>query len=128
MVLSVIITMGAEAILVFPAASVATAVIECDWLSLRSTSIDQLPPLTVADPVKLPSTLLVKVIEEPFSPFPVIVSPVVACVILSVFDDPVSSEASRSRLEGIAGAVLSTVSQPGQIVETFPAGSMATIS
>ena len=126
--LSVTMTSGVEAVLVFPATSVALAVMLWEALSEREISNDHVPPATTAEPARAPSTLLVRVTVEPFSPVPLIVSPVSVCVMLSVLEDPVSSALARLSAAGTVGSVLSTVSHPAKMLETLPAGSTATIS
>ncbi len=70
------------------------------------------------------------------SAVPPVASPgvIVACavrfvwVVFTVFATIVPPTGVRATPVGAAGGVLSTVSQPGMVVETLPAASMATMS
>src|SRR3569623_1280108 len=91
---------------VFPAASVALAVMV--WLPAVSADdvIDQLPPVAVPVPSTVVPSVSYSVTVLPLSAVPVKVG-VVALVMLSVLELPVSVPAVISGVEGVLGAVVS---------------------
>jgi hypothetical protein len=124
-VVSIVTDKADDATDVFPAASVALAVIELTPSGSALTAIVQLP---------LPSAVPVPINVEPArksfttafaSAVPLNVG-VVLLVMLSVFDVPVSDAAARSGVEGADGAVVSTViDKADDATDTFPAASVA---
>ena len=125
-VLSVTMTSGVEAVLVFPARSSEVALILCVASGDKSIFKDQIPLLTVVDPVIGPSTSLSSVMIVPFSPLPVMVSPIVVCVMLSLSRIPVSSLSSKLSAVGATGSTRSTVKlNVADVGLVLPAASVA---
>ncbi len=122
---STVIESPEEAELVFPAASVAVAVIV--WVPdvIEPEVNDQFPlPSAVVVP-KVPSTEEITATVELASAVPLNVG-VLSLVILSVLDKPESEPAARSGVDGAAGAEVSIVIESPEEAElVFPAASVA---
>jgi hypothetical protein len=113
-----------EATEVFPAASVAVAVMECTPLDNVEEVIVQFPsPSATADPTCVAPSNNFTVL--PASAVPLKVG-VVLLVMLSLLDEPLSLAAVRSGVDVAEGAVVSIViDKPADATDVFPAASVA---